>query len=164
MIDKSTHFKQVCQLLLFLIVVHSVHIITSAKVEVKKEKKTRTKQLLISLANACLTNEGKHRFSLKGRSGQIFPDWEEIAHCGHMHALYGACGSSVRFFKHPIPLFVSCDPNKDLFHRFCFKRSDTLSFHILITCSFNLKNCRGNKKKKKKNQGRSAREQSWQSM
>ena len=158
MIDKSTHFKQVCQLLLFLIVVHSVHIITSAKVEVKKEKKTRTKQLLISLANACLTNEGKHRFSLKGRSGQIFPDWEEIAHYGHMHALYGTCGSSVRFFKRAIPLFVSCDP-KDLFHRFYFKCSDTSSFHIVITCSFNLKNCRGSKKKPR---GR-AREQSWQS-
>lgn len=115
---------------LLIALVHSVHVITSAKVEVQKKKKTRTKQLLISLASACLSNEGKHRFSFKGRSGQIFPGWEETGHCGHMYALYRTCGSSVCFTEHAIPLFVSCDP-KDLFHCFCFKRSDTLSFHTI---------------------------------
>ena len=115
---------------LLIALVHSLQEITSAKVEVQKKKKTRTKHLLISLASACLSNEGKHRFSFKGRSGQIFPGWEETGYCGHMYALYRTCGSSVCFTEHAIPLFVSCDP-KDLFHCFCFKRFDTLSFHII---------------------------------
>lgn len=117
-------------IVLLIALVHSVHVITSAKVEVPKKKKARTKQLLIPLASACLSNEGKHRFSFKGRSGQIFPGWEETGHCGHMYALYRTCGSSVCFIEHAIHLFVSCDP-KDLFHCFCFKHSDTLSFHII---------------------------------
>ena len=46
-----SNFKPTSLICLLTDLVHSVHIITSAKVEVKKKKKTRTKQLLISLAN-----------------------------------------------------------------------------------------------------------------
>lgn len=52
---KTSWFKMLLNptslIVLLIALVHSVHVITSAKVEVPKKKKARTKQLLIPLAS-----------------------------------------------------------------------------------------------------------------